>query len=171
MANQVQIADLNKKHSLAITEKLSQIEVQRKNNEVATKQLNAQHEQERAELQLTLDELDIFNKDLDKKNKSLDSQLLAAKAIITVKEDVEKQMALVVEHNKQIDEAKDGLNKELENASEYISRLEQKFYESKTQSLELLKSLKNAENEIEVLKAYVIDLKSRIAVYIPVKGD
>jgi septal ring factor EnvC (AmiA/AmiB activator) len=59
----------------------------------------------------------------------------------------------------------------LENASEYISRLEQKFYESKTQSLELLKSLKNAENEIEVLKAYVIDLKSRIAVYIPVKGD
>jgi chromosome segregation ATPase len=37
MANQVQIADLNKKHSLAITEKLSQIEVQRKNNEVATK--------------------------------------------------------------------------------------------------------------------------------------
>jgi hypothetical protein len=37
---------------------------------------------------------------LDKKNKSLDSQLLAAKAIITVKEDVEKQMALVVEHNK-----------------------------------------------------------------------
>lgn len=80
-------------------------------------------------------------------------------------------MALAVEHNKQIDEAKDGLNKELENASEYISRLEQKFYESKTQSLELLKSLKNAENEIEVLKAYVIDLKSRIAVYIPVKGD
>jgi pyrroloquinoline quinone (PQQ) biosynthesis protein C len=59
----------------------------------------------------------------------------------------------------------------LENASEYISRLEQKFYESKTQSLELLKSLKNAESEIEVLKAYVIDLKSRIAVYIPVKGD
>jgi septal ring factor EnvC (AmiA/AmiB activator) len=59
----------------------------------------------------------------------------------------------------------------LEKASEYISRLEQKFYESKTQSLELLKSLKNAENEIEVLKAYVIDLKSRIAVYIPVKGD
>lgn len=59
----------------------------------------------------------------------------------------------------------------MENASEYISRLEQKFYESKTQSLELLKSLKNAENEIEVLKAYVIDLKSRIAVYIPVKGD
>lgn len=59
----------------------------------------------------------------------------------------------------------------MENASEYISRLEQKFYESKTQSLELLKSLKNAESEIEVLKAYVIDLKSRIAVYIPVKGD
>ena len=31
--------------------------------------------------------------------------------------------------------------------------------------------MKDSENEIEALKSYVIDLKSRIAVYIPVKGD
>ena len=31
--------------------------------------------------------------------------------------------------------------------------------------------MKSAEVEIETLKAYIIDLKSRIAVYIPVKGD
>jgi len=44
--------------------------------------------------------------------------------------------------------------------------------------LDLLKSLKDAEGdcgdlqeEIELLKSYIIDLKSRIAVYIPVKGD
>lgn len=38
-------------------------------------------------------------------------------------------------------------------------------------NLELLSKLRNAEEEIETLKQYVIDLKSRIAVYIPVKGD
>jgi len=31
--------------------------------------------------------------------------------------------------------------------------------------------LKDAESEIETLKQYVIDLKQRIAVYIPVKDD
>ena len=36
---------------------------------------------------------------------------------------------------------------------------------------ELLKGLKDSEQEIEALKAYIIDLKSRIAVYIPVKND
>ena len=65
---------------------------------------------------------------MDNKNKSLDSQLLAAKATITVKVDVENQLALASEHIQQIDRAKDDLNKELENASEYIVRLEEKFY-------------------------------------------
>ena len=31
--------------------------------------------------------------------------------------------------------------------------------------------MKDAEDEIEVLKNYIIDLKARIAVYIPQKGD
>ena len=35
----------------------------------------------------------------------------------------------------------------------------------------MLENLKDAEDEIEVLKSYIIDLKSRIAVYIPNKGD
>ena len=77
-----------------------------------------------------------------------------------------------------MDGAKDELNKELENASDYIVRLEDKFYEAKKTSLDLLKCVKDSEgeidhlkDEIEMLKAYIIDLKSRIAVYIPVKGD
>jgi len=37
--------------------------------------------------------------------------------------------------------------------------------------LELLKNLKSSEQENDTLKQYVIDLKSRIAVYIPVKDD
>jgi len=44
-------------------------------------------------------------------------------------------------------------------------------YDANQTSLDLLKSLKEAEQEIDVLKQYIIDLKARIAVYIPVKGD
>ena len=38
-------------------------------------------------------------------------------------------------------------------------------------SLEILKALRDREAEVVTLKQYVIDLKSRIAVYIPVKND
>ena len=31
--------------------------------------------------------------------------------------------------------------------------------------------LKDAETEIEALKTYIIDLKSKVAIYIPHKGD
>lgn len=51
------------------------------------------------------------------------------------------------EHNQQIDLAKDELNRELENAADYITRLEDKFFESKKKSLDLLKSLKDAEGD------------------------
>jgi hypothetical protein len=56
--------------------------------------------------------------------------------------------------------------------------LEEKFYESQRTGLSLLRELKQTEQnnddllaEIETLRAYIIDLKSRIAVYIPVKND
>ena len=38
-------------------------------------------------------------------------------------------------------------------------------------SLELLKQIKDQETEIETLKCYVVDLKAKVAVYIPIKGD
>ena len=37
--------------------------------------------------------------------------------------------------------------------------------------MELLEQVKILETEVETLKAYIIDLKARIAVYIPVKSD
>ena len=70
-----------------------------------------------------------------------------------------------------MDSAKKELQKELETASAYIIELEDKFYKSQKTSLDLLRQLKDSEFEIETLKQYIIDLKSRIAVYIPVKGD
>ena len=49
--------------------------------------------------------------------------------------------------------------------------MQDKCYQSHQQSLDLLQGLKDTEDEVETLKRYIIDLKSRIAVYIPVKGD
>jgi len=161
-----------------LTEKLTEINMMREANEEEIKNLNAAAEQQRAELQLQNDELDIANKDLDATNKAQASTILAQEETITAKEDVENQLDMVREHNELMDGQKDELNKELENASDYILRLEDKFFEAKKTSLDLLKQLKEAElegdamaEEVEMLKAYIIDLKSRIAVYIPVKGD
>ena len=66
---------------------------------------------------------------------------------------------------------KDQLQKEVLAASDFIVQVQDKCYQSHQQSLDLLQSLKNTEEEVETLKRYIIDLKSRIAVYIPVKGD
>ena len=63
------------------------------------------------------------------------------------------------------------MEQELINASEQINDCEERVEEATKMSLELLKQLKDAEQEIETLKAYIIELKHRIAVYIPVKED
>jgi len=60
---------------------------------------------------------------------------------------------------------------ELETASDYIVNLEDRVYKANKTSLTLLKELKGAEVEIETLKNYIIELKQRIAVYIPIKDD
>jgi hypothetical protein len=52
-----------------------------------------------------------------------------------------------------------------------MATLEDKVFKSNRTSLELLQQLKDTELEVDTLKQYIIDLKSRIAVYIPVKDD
>ena len=82
------------------------------------------------------------------------------------------------EHETQMFTAKEALQDDLETASAYILRMQEDHYEAKRTSLALLTRLKELEmdvlsyqSEIETLRSYIIDLKSRIAVYIPVKGD
>ena len=57
------------------------------------------------------------------------------------------------------------------NASDYIAMVEDKCFDANKTSLDLLASLRDTELEVETLKSYIIDLKARIAVYIPVKDD
>ena len=52
-----------------------------------------------------------------------------------------------------------------------MAEVEQKNYEANVNALELLRSLKKAEHENEALKAYILDLKQKVAIYVPVKGD
>ena len=63
------------------------------------------------------------------------------------------------------------LDVKLEKATEAVLVMEEKVYKSNKISLEILKQLKEAEVEISSLQAYIMDLKQRIAVYIPVKDD
>ena len=46
-----------------------------------------------------------------------------------------------------------------------------KLLSANESSIDLLKALKSAEFEIEHLKEYILNMKSRIACYIPVKDD
>jgi len=50
--------------------------------------------------------------------------------VLARKADVEEQLRIAREHEAQMDRAKQGLQQELVNASEYIIGLENKFYKS-----------------------------------------
>ena len=87
-------------------------------------------------------------------------------------------MCAAREREAQIQQSNKLLQNDLDAASSYILELENKFYKAQRTSLDLIKKLKQAEGnvddlqaEIEVLRNHIIDLKSRIAVYIPVKDD
>lgn len=63
------------------------------------------------------------------------------------------------------------LQTELKNTSGYIQELEARTLESNETSLDLLKNLRGLEIENQTLKNYIIDLKARVAIYVPIKGD
>jgi len=91
--------------------------------------------------------------------------------IIRLNKDIAGQLQVAKKHNQQLEQQKAIIQKELETASDYIYALDEKVYKANKTSLELLKQLKDAEVENETLKNYIIDLKQKIAVYIPVKDD
>ena len=66
---------------------------------------------------------------------------------------------------------KDVLQREVQAASAYIQSIEEKCFQANQTSLELLQQVRDLEAELETLQVYIMDLKSRIAVYIPVKSD
>ena len=49
--------------------------------------------------------------------------------------------------------------------------LEGRVYEANKKSLDLLKSIRDLELENSTLKSYIVDLKARVAIYVPIKDD
>jgi hypothetical protein len=60
---------------------------------------------------------------------------------------------------------------ELETAGDYLLDSEDKVNKANNMALDLLNKLKEADEEIENLKAYIMSMKSMTAHYVPVKGD
>lgn len=60
---------------------------------------------------------------------------------------------------------------ELETAGDYLLDSEEKVKKANTMALDLLTKLKEADEEIEELKNYILFLKSQTGQYVPVKGD
>ena len=52
-----------------------------------------------------------------------------------------------------------------------MNELEDRVYEANTKSLDLLRQVRDLEHETQTLKSYIIDLKARVAVYVPIKDD
>ena len=59
----------------------------------------------------------------------------------------------------------------MKQAADYILSLEDKLYESKQTSLDLLKRNAKLELEVEGLKQHIMTMRSTMAIYIPVKND
>lgn len=66
---------------------------------------------------------------------------------------------------------KDELQREVQSATDYILQLEEKCFTANKTALELLTRIRDHEAEVETLKAYVVELRTRISTYVPVKGD
>ena len=101
----------------------------------------------------------------------MQQRINSLESALAVKEDISEKLDLANQLIEKLHNSKEKLQKELETASDYLLEQEEKTHKANQTALELLKQLKEAEGEIEGLKSYIIELKQKIAVYIPVKDD
>jgi len=66
---------------------------------------------------------------------------------------------------------KEILHTDLNAASEYMAQLEERVYAANKTSLDLLKQIRVDEEEIASLKSYILEMKARVAIYIPIRDD
>ena len=129
-------------------------------------------------LQTQINNLNAERQELYRAVQRLETTITELRAEVIIKDDLRRE---VDDARQQLDlmfKEKAKLQTELEAAFQFIQELEQKYLHSEQSRLDILRQLKECEfdleaamMEIQTLKQYIIDLKSRIAVYIPVKGD
>ncbi|CAI2372586.1 unnamed protein product [Moneuplotes crassus] len=88
-----------------------------------------------------------------------------------IKINIDEELKNSKQHIVELEAQKAELKKQLTIASDYLIEQDDKVHKANKTSLELLDHLKDAELEIETLKDYIVELKHRIAVYIPVESD
>lgn len=92
---------------------------------------------------------------------------LDLKVTMDIKMQLQESRVVITE----LEGQKGELKHQLTVASDYLIEQDEKVLKANKTSLELLDHLKDAELEIETLKDYIVELKHRIAVYIPVDND
>ena len=60
---------------------------------------------------------------------------------------------------------------ELMQSVKYMESLEKRMYDASISNLETLRALRDQELEISTLKSYIISLKAKVSIYLPVKAD
>lgn len=85
--------------------------------------------------------------------------------------DVETQLVRSKEVQDEYTDDRNYLRKELQKGSDFMVDLEEKVHKANSTSLTLLNKVKESEREVDVLKDYIYELKSRVAIYIPVRED
>ena len=90
-------------------------------------------------------------------NESIKNEVSQLKSTLKL-EDIENQIGVLLETNQGVFDGNDRIMADLETASDYITELETKIYQTNVTSLDLLKQLKDCESEIDALKTYIIDL-------------
>jgi chromosome segregation ATPase len=102
-------------------------------------------EDQRVAYETKINQLDGEIKSLTSKNLHLNGIILEQQVVIKRYTDIESQLEAARNQVDSIDASKRQLQQELESASAYILQLEQLFYSSKKQSLDLLTQLKESE--------------------------
>ena len=91
--------------------------------------------------------------------------------MVALKDDLSEQLNLANSYIEELHDNKKTMQKELETAGDYLLEQEEKTNKANKTALALLIKLKEADDEIEEPKQYIIDLKSKMHQYVPVKGD
>ena len=101
-------------------------------------------------------------------NEKLESQQREHSATIN---SLRTQKAVIASQLEQSHGDRLSLHSDLKKASNYIEKVEQRVLEANNQSLDLLKRVRDLELENDTLRNYIIDLKARVSIYVPVRND
>jgi len=167
----ITLTQMNVTHSTEVARLNKDREELRKTKDYRISYLEQQMEQQRSEYEIEINKLSTIIRQHEATIFQKSGTIMSLEEMLAKKTDVEQQLDEALRRERDNQAARDSLQQEIESASDYILELEEKVYKANKTSLELLKQLKDAELEIETLKQYIVDLKQRIAVYIPVKDD